>query len=712
MWSLCLFGVLACLGAASVNAALLEVLLGLILFVPVFAVPIGQLVPINAALYFLVLACEIGCLGSLVGFRNPLKREVSEWIPVGILACCVSLNFSFNMRWPDFFPLGERLRDYSMLNAVSLNPIDPGEPWMEGYPLYYYRYWYRFGAMIGKVSGLPVWSVYHFLVAIPLGAFFAIAYRFLREHVKLSEFKSLLIATLTAYGSNLAGVIFWWERDKNWWGPSRVIKGAINEFPVWSFLIGDAHPHYLNLFLVPWFVLVVLALSKASFKSPLEKVVVLVGSTIGLILWLAGANPWEVPMGIWLSLLLGGVALARQGWYWRESDFKLLSPAELGFRSFRLIPILLFLGVWFGCLWWQIPVVKAGDNPIDWVVQPIVRTTITEILLHWASPLVVGGLVLVFRQERLWCSVVVALFLIGSLLFEEALPLLFLLLFLEVWWLGRQWWQDKQLLSCSLGKLTLEVWGVAGLGLLILPEVVFLNDPYGGENERMNTIFKVYTFAWLPLHLWAWGNLAQLGYTLPEAWRAFRGALKGPFEWSRLDLKILGGVRDIVMLGVTPVMLGCFVWISFGEGVRTLGIESHWDLEGLTTIEGHFPGSREAIRSLRKARRGTVLEAQGGAYNWYSHVATLAGQTSYLGWANHVGLLTREDREVGRRSEFTKQVYQEPECLRSRKLLREESVEYVVVGPLERREYGAQPQKFDCMSVLVKSGQYVIFVVG
>ena len=51
---------------------------------------------------------------------------------------------------------------------------------------------------------------------------------------------------------NLAGVRAWLDAadppgDYDWFAPSRVVPGTINEFPWFSFLLGDLHAHVLAL---------------------------------------------------------------------------------------------------------------------------------------------------------------------------------------------------------------------------------------------------------------------------------------------------------------------------------------------------------------------------------------------------------------------------------------------------------------------------------
>ena len=65
-------------------------------------------------------------------------------------------------------------------------------------------------------------------------------------------FAGLVAAALVAILGNLAGVRTWLRaddppRDYAWFDPSRVIPDTINEFPSFSFVLGDLHAHVLAL---------------------------------------------------------------------------------------------------------------------------------------------------------------------------------------------------------------------------------------------------------------------------------------------------------------------------------------------------------------------------------------------------------------------------------------------------------------------------------
>src|SRR6185503_15888472 len=72
-------------------------------------------------------------------------------------------------------------------------------------------------------------------------------------------FAGLVAAALVAILGNLAGVRTWVRAaeppgDYQWFEPSRVIPDTINEFPSFSFVLGDLHAH---VFALPFTVLAI-----------------------------------------------------------------------------------------------------------------------------------------------------------------------------------------------------------------------------------------------------------------------------------------------------------------------------------------------------------------------------------------------------------------------------------------------------------------------
>lgn len=688
----------------------------------VFAYAIGMLA---LALYRVVYVKRT--LGRPL-YHRPLLQASGFLVFIGFYVLCYSLS----MRWPDFFPLGERLRDYALISALERNPIRPIEPWASPYPLYYYVWWYRFGAMIGNFLGWHTWDLYHAMVSLPLallaGVIWSLGLR-LFGGSWLYAAGATIICTL---GSNVKGIQYFFSTTEgwNWWGPSRVIKGAINEFPIWSFLLGDAHPHYLNIATVPLAILVLVRI----FDAKLPLIPRITFPTVLIVItffWLQGANAWELPMwaivvstAIFFTLVLHYStsirAIALNGWVHVAADDMTPGSEKKQNPGVSMDPVP-GRARWFGSLYPALPdiivsavsvmgafvlvliisllqeQIKAGVAELNWVQAPIVMTRTREAFLHWGIPLTFACLFLPLQIRGILNRFLVYCFEAGTLFSDDVYPLVYFLLFLFCWIIVQRI-EAGELESekdDAVPFLLSTTFGVASLCLILLPEVVFLNDAYGGENERMNTIFKVYSFVWTPFHLWALFLLY---------WAVRHGPLRVLKRLPRFMVFVP------VLVFITVMML-CAMRIAFETGIRSSAPGVRWDREGLSKVEETYPGARATIRALRGAQSGMVLEAQDGAYNWSSHITTLSEQPAFLGWRNHVDLLTKDGAEGERREKFTEQVYKATSCDEVVRLLRSERIRYMVLGPIERKKYSPQDTSFDCLGVFGEFGQYRVFTL-
>jgi uncharacterized membrane protein len=146
---------------------------------------------------------------------------------------------------------------------------------------------------------------------------------------------------------------------------------------------------------------------------------------------------------------------------------------------------------------------------------------------------------------------------------------------------------------------------------------------------------------------------------------------------------------------------------------RIVTSDARYGYDGLSDVERRFPGSASIIRDLRERPYGRVLEAQGRPYSFTTFVSTLAGQPAYLGWSNHVGLLTRERGEISRRERITKEIYTQPDCLQRQQKALQEKIAYIVVGSLEREQFAeAASTDFSCMTRLKNDRKYQLYRVG
>ena len=180
-------------------------------------------------------------------------------------------------------------------------------------------------------------------------------------------FAGLVAAALVAILGNLAGVRSWIRaedppRDYAWFDPSRVIPDTINEFPSFSFLLGDLHAHVLAL---PFTVLALAFAMQVALSGPArrpavargrrgagrgaggrdavrDQLVVVSGRggdpAAAVITWIRAGGPRGFPL-VWLGLVL-------------VASFALIAPFVLNFdpeaRGIGFVHVRRPFGEWLG----------------------------------------------------------------------------------------------------------------------------------------------------------------------------------------------------------------------------------------------------------------------------------------------------------------------------------------------------------------------------
>jgi uncharacterized membrane protein len=649
------------------------------LLIPIVAFGTHATTPLG---YVLVAGGVLLGASLIVGIRSSWPSS-GEFATVGAFLLLFSVLLVVAHWWGDFENIAERPRDLAVLGSTFRNPITIEEPWFAGHSMNYYSFWYRYGRMLGVLSGNDVRDTYHALIAIPLALLCVATFRFLTIIVDVRPLSSALISIVVTWGSNVDGFLWlkksgtaWQDFFRSpfsmvdeWWSPSRVIVGGINEFPAWSFILGDAHPHFLSVGLCPVFLTIGGLLIRSDLRNNVMRVAALGVFVMVTTLFYANANPWDVPL--WLLIVLPFL-----GFHLNGADFVLRVPREgvrlALVRSGLLLLSALLLTLVMGAALNQIAPV--GDYPIRFVSESEHRTTLSEILRHFGVPLVALCIAVVCGFQTRWAQVGAAVLLSSTLLSPRALPFLSALLGVGILLLIERYKKNKKEVTYLLA--------LGGVALVVVAEMIFLDDPYGGENERMNTIFKIHNYAWFPLMA---GSLGALVTVSKDREKWMRNATRGSL---------------IALLFLTSF----FIRSAYALRPNSTGAYS----DGLNKAEQLFPGAREAIHFLQSLPRQIVLEAQGPPYSFTAHVASFSGQPSYLGWENHVRLFSLEHSEIQARVEKTALLYSELSCEERRRLLREEHITVLVRGPLERKQYSLSSD-FSCLKILLHAGEYDLY---
>ncbi|HEM60715.1 MAG TPA: hypothetical protein ENO24_00325, partial [Chloroflexi bacterium] len=640
----------------------------------------------------------------------------------------------------------EKPMDFAFLNGILRSEyFPPLDPWLSGFAISYYYFGYLMVAVLTRLSGVASEVAFNLaialLFALAASGGFSLTYNLVARHQKNRNGGAALPTAFGGLGAlfvavmgNLEGALevmhtrgwgtaaFWeWVDVKNvasapvtgawiptdnwwWWRASRVVhdvvlgmdQEVIDEFPFFSFLLGDMHPHVLAL---P-FVLLALGLALNVFWSTREirwVEMLVLGVCLGGLGFL---NSWDLP--IYLFICVVAYALAVYRW---NGPLTRRWLTEVGYFAVVLIGLCLVLYLPF---WISFRSQAGGVAPVL-----LVKTRLHQYLIMFGAfiyvviPLVFYALWRAMRASgvtepperraqlpRTLSAVVVILVVVLSLLMALVrLYLVGLLVLLIGMGAIALFWRVRPSRPSELTSSTTFVLLLTLVGLLLTfsVEFVYLRDVF---DTRMNTVFKFYYQAWVLLGISA----------------AFGTYLLGP--WGGRGNRPL---RALLVVGFVPLLLAGLVYPVLSTYSKTGGFAGPPTLDGMAHLQSGREDDLAAVRWLRENVDGApvILEATGGSYTYYGRVSVHTGLPTLLGWGGHELQWRGNYEEPGKREPVIETLYTSPDLERTAALLDEYDVEYVYVGPLERNTYSvSQPvlTKFeDLMDVVFQQGEVLIY---
>ncbi|MFH0879075.1 MAG: DUF2298 domain-containing protein [Lentisphaerota bacterium] len=371
----------------------------------------------------------------------------------------------------------EQPMDMMMLNALwTSDSFPPHDPWLSGAPVGYYFFGYWLLNTLGQTIGQPPEIMYNtgqaLWFALLLGGAFSVVYNLIQFPVGSKNpwygiTGGLLAGLSIGICSNLQGFIDALTRPADplwWWSASRPLRDIlpdgralelITEFPLFSYVLGDNHPHLLAM---PFVLLAIGFLLNLLFQSQAQEYVTSSSMPTGWRAPLAcGPAGFHFPGGwiffLSLSLVMGSL-LFLNAW-----DYPALWALQVGALFFATRRILT-AGFLTLCIMLASIILFL---PYHLIAQSQAEGLLFHHSLHF-NPL----------RELLVFGLVLPALALLILQIPEAIR-------------SRRISENKPLLF-ALGLFT------AGLALVAVPEVVFVKDLFG---HRMNTVFKFYYEAWL-----------------------------------------------------------------------------------------------------------------------------------------------------------------------------------------------------------------------
>ena len=567
----------------------------------------------------------------------------------------------------------EKFMDYGFMEAMMRSKTLPAtDLWYSQGKINYYYGGQYFAVFLTKLSGAKVELTYNLMRTFVAGLAFAMPFSLVHQMVTdrlgrirtgwkkaLPSVTGILAGISVSIAGNMHYVVYGQiipfiqklkgEEVSSYWFPDAtryigfnpdVEDKTIHEFPCYSFVLGDLHAHVVDIM----FVLLLLGLLYAWMKKV---------RTAELSRESMSRREFWKKQLLMPQLLAAGALLGMFHWtnYW---DFVIYFVVTCGAALFMNI-----IGQ-KGKIRWVLGVTAAQAVEI----LTLATVIILPFTLQFDTSNMVQGIALAKHHS-----------LPHQLLVLWGLPGILTILFVVSLLIEKLRGAEQKslyhlLTSIRLPDLFAVLMGLCAIGLVLIPELVYVRDIYENGNARANTMFKLTYQAYI-----------MFGMTMIYA--IFR-------------LLVIGKNKILKVLAFIGLFL--FVWTCgyFGNSVHswfgTVWKPSQYKgLNATAFLETDFPEDVNGIRWLKEniSDAPVVLEANGDSYSEYERVSAMTGLPTIMGWYVHEWLWRGDLADLNAKIEEIKEIYTSTDETRVKELLEEYNVSYIFVGSCERNKYGA-----------------------
>ena len=581
----------------------------------------------------------------------------------------------------------EKFMDYGFMEAMMRSKTLPAtDLWYSGGKINYYYGGQYFAVFLTRLSGTKVELTYNLMRTFVAGLAFILPFSLVRQMVKdrlgkkNDGFKKALPAVagaLSGVAVSIAGNMHYviyaqiipfiqkltgQEVDSYWFpdatryigfNPENEVDKTIHEFPCYSFVLGDLHAHVVNIM----FVLLLLGLLYAWMKK--VRTVKFSPEKQGM------ATFWKKQL--FMPQLLSVAALLGMFHWTNYWDFVIYFVVTGG--------VVLFMNI------------ITMEGKIKWILAVTIAQAV-EILV--IATVVILPFTLNFETMVQGVGIARHHSLFHQLLVLWGLPVILTLVYVVALLAEKLRKKENRsftglLSSISVPDLFAVIMGLCAIGLIMIPELIYVRDIYEKNSARANTMFKLTYQAYI-----------MFGMTM----------IYGIF-------RMLFVFRKKILKGIAVVGLTFFVWTCgyFGNSVQAW-FGTVWDpsaykgLNATAFLETDFPEDAKGIRWLKDNIKGSpvVLEANGDSYTDYERVSAMTGLPTVLGWYVHEWLWRNDVADLNLKSEEIQNIYTSTDEEQVKKLLEKYDISYIFIGSCEREKYGS-----DLNSNLLKSLGETVF---
>lgn len=604
----------------------------------------------------------------------------------------------------------EKFMDYGFMTSMMRSEyMPPQDFWFSGTNLNYYYVGQYMAVFLTKLSFVKVSEGYN-LMLMMVGAFafvlpYSIVYNLLLQFIKGNKdsegkqgkllptiggllgaagvaiagnmhypvYKWLEPAVRKFFGMEVAGAKYWFPDATRFIGyhPETNDK-TIHEFPAYSFVLGDLHAHVVNIMFVITVVGLLFAWMVARTKAKDTKIsvsrelfhpsIIIVGFFIGLF---HTTNFWDFPI---YYVVAGAVIL-------------FTNMIVYNFRN-KAIWMTLLQGIFIMGFSWlvSLPFTISFDQISTSIRLAVGHTPLNQLIILWGLPIfmVIGFLCFLIgdyrrnydKNNKIEKSNVEKRYIEKSNVEKKYIEKSNV----EKGYIEKSIDDDKYhgifklfhfMKTLKTPDLFVLILGLCAIGLVLIPEVIYVEDIYSGDYKRANTMFKLTYQAFMLFAM-------SMGYLF-------------------IRLMVYGSTKRQKKLGIIGLLLFTSSLFYVGNASSSwygniFAKEGYKGLDASAFMKEEMPQDYHATNWLNENITGTpvVLEANGDSYSDYQRVSVITGLPTVLGWHTHEWLWKSDPALLDVRSADIEAIYTSGDEVLVRELIEKYEIEYIYVGHLER----------------------------
>lgn len=605
--------------------------------------------------------------------KDNLKYMIAEELMFLVLLTCLLYMKSFK---PDAYGT-EKFMDFGFMNTMTKLTYFPVEDiWYANANLNYYYLGQYFAAFINQLSFNDVHFSYNIMFyTICSMAFveaFSCTYKLIQTKFgdKFKKIYGTIGGLLGGAGVCFEGsahfIVFgivlkiynaiignteysyWFPESTRYVGyvPERMDK-TITETPSYSFVIGDLHAHVINIM----FVLTIIGIIIAFATQMVEKK----GASENLQLDFTpkdfifkALNPTVLLCGFFTGFFQGNN-------YWDYAIYMMISALAVLFVDFKVYGFIK-KSTLFSVI--QIAFIMAIANI---VILPFKlnftkmeggiflcenHTLFHQLLVLWLLPVATAVVCLVFAIK-------------DFLKFEDNA-------------------KDKKvnvigriIANANIADLMVMLFACCSIGLILIPEIIYVKDIYNIDYARANTTFKLTYQTCIMLGI-------VTGYALISLF-CYK---------SRKAKKIWGGI-----ILVPTLVCMCYFFVSCHNWFGNIAdLSRPRTLNALAFMDNNvqFVEDKEVVDyldGLDYDKPPVVLENYGDAYTDAGRMSVASGCPTILGWYAHEWLWRFSQEAVEERAADIRYIYTGGDLEQTKELLKKYNVQYIYIGAFEYQSY-------------------------